>query len=128
MSNRVLMPGTKAFVFGSVWTSFSFWFVATTSITALWRLVGIWWSMRRIDTLTPPDADFLFLMAFFLIVGLAVFFRMFLPLRREAQAETAEETRELITAWADIAVQMLYVLVGGVFLASMLWLLALRGR
>jgi hypothetical protein len=127
MSNRYLMPGTKGFVFGSIWTSSSFWFVATASITAAYKLLGIWWSMRRIDALTPPDVDFLFLMAFILIVGLAVFFRMFLPLRREAQAETAEETRELITAWADMAVRMLYVLVGGVFLASMFWLLALPG-
>jgi hypothetical protein len=114
--NRDIRATVRTFVFGSLWSSIAFWSCVLLMSSAFWNLFNIWHIMYRDGRLTTSIGQLMLMMAFVLTLGPYVFFSTFLKLRKEAQAETDEEKRELICSWADLALRMFYFGAGGLAL------------
>jgi hypothetical protein len=105
-----MRPTVQRFVWGSLVKSVAFWVVMLFVLLSAMNLVTIW---RITSARHMSDRTMLLLIAIILVAGVSAFFSMLWPLRRSARMETDENQRELIGAWADLALRMLYFGLGG---------------
>jgi putative copper export protein len=106
--SKNLRPALRKFVFGSLFSSLSFWCVALFLVLAIWKLVDLWRFTEGTGPLTGSFQQLLLMAAFLLAIGTYVFFSNLLRLRKAAQAETDEEKQELIASGVDLALKMFY--------------------
>jgi putative copper export protein len=104
--SRDIRPALRKFVFGSLFSSLSFWCVALFLVLATWKLVDLWRFTQRTGVLTGSFQQLLLMAAFLLAIGTYVFFSNLFRLRKAAQAETDEEKRALIVSSVDLASKM----------------------
>jgi hypothetical protein len=105
-----MRPTVQRFVWGSLVSSVAFWVVILFVVLSGMNLFAIW---RITSARHMSDRAMLLLIAFILAAGVAAFFSMLWPLRKRARMETDENQRELIGAWADLALRMFYFALGG---------------
>jgi len=124
--SRDIRAALRKFVFGSLFSSLSFWCVALFLLLAVWKLVDLWRFTQSTDVLTGSFQQLLLMAAFLLAMGTYVFFSNLFRLRKAAQAETDEEKRALIVSGVDLALKMFYFGVASLAFGFGLCLMALR--
>jgi hypothetical protein len=105
-----MRPAVQRFVWGALLKSVAFWVVILFVLLSAMNLVTLW---RITSARHMSDRMMLLLIAVILVAGVAAFFSMLWPLRKSARMETDENQRELIGAWADLALRMFYFGLGG---------------
>jgi hypothetical protein len=101
-------PALRKFVFGSLFSSVSFWCVALFLVLATWKLVDLWRFTERTGVLSGSFQQMLIMGAFLLAIGTYVFFSNLIRLRKAARAQMDEEKRALIVSSVDLALKMFY--------------------
>jgi hypothetical protein len=99
-------PALRKFIFGSPFSSVSFWCVALFLVLATWKLVDLWRFTERTGVLTGSFRQLLMMVAVLLAIGTYVFFSNLFRLRKAARLEMDEEKRALIVSSVDLASKM----------------------
>jgi ABC-type nickel/cobalt efflux system permease component RcnA len=124
--SRDIRPTLRKFVFGSLFSSLSFWCVALILLLAVWNLVDLWRFTQRMDVLSGSFGQMLLVGAFVLAMGSYVFFSNLFRMRNAAREETDEEKRALIVDGLDLALKMYYFGVGSLAFGLVLCSMVLR--
>jgi putative copper export protein len=126
--HKDIRPELRKFVFGSLFSSVSFWCVALFLVLAVWKLVDLWRFTQVPGVLTGSFQQWLLMAAFLLSIGTYVFFSNLFRLRKAAQAETDEEKQALIASGVDLALKMFYFGVASLAFGFGLCLMVLHGK
>jgi len=126
--SRDIRPALRKFVFGSLFSSVSFWCVALFLLLATWKLVDLWRFTRGSGVLTGSFQQGLLMAAFLLAIGTYVFFSNLFRLRKAAREETDEEKQALIVSGVDLALKMFYFGVASLAFGFGLCVMVLRGK
>jgi len=124
--SRDIRPALRKFVFGSLFSSVSFWWVALILLLAVWNLVDLWRFTQRTIVLSGSFGQMLLVAAFVLAIGTYVFFSNLFRMREAARKEADEEKRALIVDGVDLALKLYYFGVGSLAFGFSLCLMVLH--